>query len=127
VIQDGSIRKECESEGLDIHASHFVDPNETFRTSDGIEVLVSRSWESADTGTGENDLQKLVDHVAKFGVRVTKVEKKVDFNKGDYHLEIINAPLLKELQQPKKSKFPWWLILVVLAVIGAAVFFLTKK
>jgi hypothetical protein len=127
VVQNGNIRKECESEGLDIHASHFVDSNETFRTSDGIEVLVSRSWESSDTGTGENDLQKLIDHVAKFGVRVTKVEKKVDFNKGDYHLEIINAPLLKELQQPKKSKFPWWLIVVVLALIGAAVFFLTKK
>jgi len=127
VVQNGNIRKECESEGLDIHASHFVDSNETFRTSDGIEVLVSRSWESSDTGTGENDLQKLIDHVEKFGVRVTKVEKKVDFNKGDYHLEIINAPLLKELQQPKKSKFPWWLIVVVLALIGAAVFFLTKK
>ncbi|MFM2037932.1 MAG: hypothetical protein RL432_871 [Bacteroidota bacterium] len=127
VVQNGNIRKECESEGLDIHASHFVDSNETFRTSDGIEVLVSRSWESADTATGENDLQKLIDHVAKFGVRVTKVEKKVDFNKGDYHLEIINAPLLKELQQPNKTKFPWWVILVVLAIIGAAAFFLTKK
>jgi hypothetical protein len=58
---------------------------------------------------------------------VTKVEKKVAFNKGDYHLEIINPPLLNELQQPKKSKFPWWIILAILVMIGAAVFFLTKK
>jgi len=127
VVQNGNIRKECESEGLDIHASHFVDANETFKTSDGIEVLVSRSWESSDTATGENDLQKLIDHVAQYGVRVTKVEKKVAFNKGDYHLEIINPPLLNELQQPKKSKFPWWIILAILVMIGAVVFFLTKK
>ncbi len=127
VVQNGNIRKECESEGLDIHASHFVDANETFKTSDGIEVLVSRSWESSDTATGENDLQKLIDHVAQYGVRVTKVEKKGAFNKGEYHLEIINPVLLKELQQPKKSKFPWWIILAVLAMIGAAVFFFDQK
>jgi len=127
VVQQGNIREECEAQELDIHASHFVDANETFKTSDGIEVLVSRSWESSDTDTGENDLQKLIDHVAQYGVRVTKVEKKVAFNKGDYHLEIINPPLLNELQQPKKSKFPWWIILAILVMIGAAVFFLTKK
>ena len=127
VVQQGNIREECEAQELDIHASHFVDANETFKTSDGIEVLVSRSWESSDTATGENDLQKLIDHVAQYGVRVTKVEKKVAFNKGDYHLEIINPPLLNELQQPKKSKFPGWIILAILVMIGAAVFFLTKK
>lgn len=127
VIQPGSIREECESEGLDVQASHFVDSKETFKTSDGIEVLVSRSWESSDTATGENDLQKLIDHVVQYGVRVTKVDKKVAFNKGDYHLEIINRPLLEELQQPKKSKFPWWIVIAVAAVIGVAIFFFTKK
>jgi hypothetical protein len=127
VVQAGRIRKECESYGLDIQASHFVDSNETFKTSDGIEVLVSRSWESADTSTGENDLQKLIDHVAKYGVRVTKVEKKVAFNKGDYHLEVIDASFLKELNQSQSRKFPWWIALLVIIVLGAAVFFLIKK
>ena len=63
VIQPGSIRNECAEQGIDLNASHFIAENETFKTSDGIEVLVSKSWESSDTETGENDLQNLIDHV----------------------------------------------------------------
>jgi len=127
VVQAGSIRKECEEQGLDINASHFAEQDETFRTSDGIEVLVSRSWESADTATGENDLQNLIDHIAQYGVRVTKVEKKVAFNKGDYHLDIVNPSLLQTIQSPPKKTIPWWIYILILVLIAGVVFFLTNN
>jgi outer membrane protein OmpA-like peptidoglycan-associated protein len=127
VIQPGSIRKECEDQGLDINASHFIKEDETFKTADGIEVLVSKTWESADTETGENDLQNLIDHVAHYGIRVTKVEKKVAFNKGDYHLEIINPNLLQTIQNTPKNKFPWWIIILLLLLVAGILFFLTNS
>jgi len=104
VIQSGDIRNECAASGLDPGASHFIEANETFRTSDGIEVLVSKSWESSDTETGEHDLQNLINHVAQYGIRVTKVEKKHAFNKGGYDLKIINPTLFQQLQNPPKKR-----------------------
>jgi outer membrane protein OmpA-like peptidoglycan-associated protein len=123
VIQPGSIRQECESQGLDLNASHFTAADEVFRTSDGVEVLVSKSWESSDTETGENDLQNLIDHVVQYGIRVTKVEKKAAFNKGEYHLEIINPTLLQLIQNPPKKKIAWWiLVLIALLILIIGVF-----
>jgi hypothetical protein len=55
VVQSGNIRKECQEQGVDINASHFIAEGETFLTSDGVEVLVSKTWESKDTETGEHD------------------------------------------------------------------------
>lgn len=104
VIQPGSIRTECQDQGIDINASHFTKPEETFKTSDGVEVLVSKSWESTDTSTSENDLQNLINHVSQYGVVVTKVEKKEAFNKGEYNLEIINPILFKRLTNPEEKK-----------------------
>lgn len=136
VVQPGSIRKECENQGLNIVDSHFIKQDEIFRTSDGIEVLVSKIWETTDTETHENDLQNLIDHVAQYGIRVTKVEKKVDFNKGEYHLEIINPNLLREIQSPKvdkpaatipKKKFPWWILILLLLLIACLLFFMNKN
>lgn len=117
VIQPGSIKKECEEQGLDVNASHFTKEGETFITSDGIEVLVSKTWESSDTETGENDLQNLINHVQQYGIRVTKVEKKVAFNKGEYHLEVINPILLSSIQNNSKKKFPWWIVIIIVLVI----------
>jgi hypothetical protein len=126
VVQPGSIRKECEEQGLDLNASHFTKEDEVFRTADGIEVLVSKTWESADTDTGENDLQNLIDHIAQYGVRITKVEKKVDFNKGEYNLDIINPALLRSIHNPPKKKISWWIIILLLLLITGILFFLTK-
>jgi outer membrane protein OmpA-like peptidoglycan-associated protein len=118
VIQSGDIRNECAASGLDPGASHFIEPNETFRTSDGVEVLVSKSWESSDTETGENDLQNLINHVAQYGIRVTKVEKNQAFNKGSYDLKIINPTLFHELQNSPKQKNKW---LVGILLLGALI------
>lgn len=126
VVQPGSIRKECEEQGLDLNASHFIKEGETFRTTDGVEVLVSKTWESADTETGENDLQNLIDHVAQHGIRVTKVEKKEAFNKGEYHIEIINPTLLQTIQNPPKKKIPWWILILLLLLVAGILFFLTN-
>ena len=128
VIQPGSIKKECQELGLDINASHFTEPDEIFRSSDGLEVMVSKSWESSDTVTGENDLQNLINHVSQYGVNVTKVEKKEAFNKGGYNLEIINPALHKRLTNPEeKKKFPWWIIFLILLAMVLLVFLLNKN
>lgn len=66
--------------------------------------MVSKSWESTDTSTSENDLQNLINHVSQYGVVVTKVEKKEAFNKGEYNLEIINPILFKRLTNPEEKK-----------------------
>jgi hypothetical protein len=128
VIQPGSIRQECQAQDLDIHASHFTEPNEIFRTADGVEVLVAKTWESKDTETGESDIQNLIDHVVKYGVRVVQVEKKEDFNKGDYNLEVINPSLKEAIQKAATKKNMWWVyVLVGLVAAGAAAYFVMKK
>ena len=127
VVQPGTIRQECEAQGLDINASHFTQANEIFKTSDGIEVLVSKSWESADTETGEHDLQNLINHVEKYGIKVTKLEKKTAFNKGEYHLEILNKELLSFIQNPPKKAFPWWILIIVLVAVVALIIVLLLK
>jgi hypothetical protein len=126
VVQPGSIRQECEAQSLDVSASHFIEPNETFQTSDGVEVLVSRSWESADTLTKEHDLQNLINHVAQYGIKVVQVEKAQDFNKGDYHLEVINPELLTILQKPQSSVLKWIIIGLIAVTIGIGAYLMTK-
>jgi len=118
VVQPGSIRKECEEQGLDINASHFIAEGETFLTSDGIEVLVAKTWESKDTETGEHDLQNLINHVKQYGINVVSYESKKPFKKGDYHLEVINPRIVEALHQDKKS-FPWWILILVIVIITA--------
>ncbi|MFN5912066.1 MAG: hypothetical protein ACK45H_12075, partial [Bacteroidota bacterium] len=68
VIQPGSIRQECQEQELDINASHFTEESEIFRSADGVEILVSKTWESSDTETGQHDLQTLINHVEQYGV-----------------------------------------------------------
>ena len=127
VIQSGAIRSEYEKEGLDLNASHFISAGETFQTIDGVEILVSKAWESQDTETGEHDLQNLINHVAQYGVKVVSFEAKdQQFTKGGYFLKIIQPLLLKKLITPKSNKFPWWMIVLLAVVIGAFFYFLKK-
>lgn len=128
VIQPGSIRQECSQQELDINASHFIEKDETFRSADGIEILVAKSWESKDTETGESDIQNLIDHVAQYGVRVVQVEKKEAFNKGNYNLEVINPKLKEAIEKAAtKKKFPWWIILVILGLVAIGTYIILKK
>jgi len=133
VIQPASIISESEGTDINIHHSHFTEPQERFTTSDGVEVLVSRTWETSDTATGESDIQNLINHVKQYGVRVVQLEKKENFNKGEYHLEVINPQLYAILIDGRKeesvidgtkeeSKSRWIWLLAVLFVLLAAFF-----
>jgi hypothetical protein len=131
VIQSAAIREEYEKAGLDINASHFTDEGETFKTIDGIEVLVSKSWESKDTATNEHDLQNLIDHVAQYGIRIVSFEAKgQDFTKGGYFLKIANPILFNKISTNKKSgsKIIWLLLFLGIAIsVAAILFFLYQK
>lgn len=119
VFQPLSIKTEIEKNGYDINSTHFTKEEEMFTTSDGTKIIVSNLWESNDTETGENDLQNLINHVSNYGIRVVQVEKKENFNKGEYNLKIINKTLFDELQTVKKKwNYLWLLILVIIIIIS---------
>jgi len=87
-------------ENLTYETLFFLEEGEIFKTSDGIRVIVNKSWEKKDLETGQNDLQSLIDHVKHHGIRVVEVKKDKPFNKGKYNLEIINPTLLNYLNNP---------------------------
>lgn len=127
VVQPGSIKKEAIENGLDINASHFTENEETFITSDGIEVLVSKSWETSDTLTGENDLQNLIDHVKQYGIIVNAAEPKTEpFKTGSYQLYILNDQLLKEINNFKKTNYLFLGIALAIIISLIAVYLATK-
>jgi len=106
VVQPGSIKNEAIENGLDINASHFTETEETFMTNDEIEVLVSKSWESSDTQTGENDLQNLINHVKQYGIVVNAAEPASEpFKTGSYKLYILNKNLFNELNNFKQGNY----------------------
>jgi hypothetical protein len=127
VVQPGFIKKEAIENGLDINASHFTEKEETFRTSDGIEVLVSKSWETSDTLTGENDLQNLIDHVKQYGIIVNAAEPKTEpFKTGNYQLYILNDQLLIEINNFKKTNY-LFLGIALAVIISIIVVYLATK
>jgi hypothetical protein len=123
VFQPLSIRTEIEKNGFDINSTHFTKEEEIFTTSDGIKIIVSKLWESNDTETGENDLQNLINHVSNYGIRVVKVEKKENFNKGEYNLEIINKTLFDQLQTVRKKWSYLWLLILIIIIIISIIYF----
>jgi outer membrane protein OmpA-like peptidoglycan-associated protein len=127
VIQPGSIRQECQEQELDINASHFTEESEIFRSADGVEILVSKTWESSDTETGQHDLQTLINHVEQYGVRVVEFVKEKPFKKGGYSLEIIDPVAFGAITNPPKKKSMVWIILLLLALIGGAAAYLVMS
>jgi hypothetical protein len=127
VIQPGAIKKEAIENGLDINASHFTEKEETFITSDGIEVLVSKSWESSDTLTGENDLQNLINHVKQYGIIVNDTEPISEpFKTGSYKLYILNNELFNKINNFKKTNY-MLLGIAVAIIISLITFYLATK
>lgn len=128
VIQPGSIKKECQELGLDINASHFTEPDEIFRSSDGLEVMVSKSWESSDTVTGENDLQNLINHVKQYGIIVNDTEPTSEpLKTGSYKLYILNNELLKEVNNFKKTNYLFLGIAVAIVISLITLYLVTKS
>jgi hypothetical protein len=127
VVQPGSIKNEAIKNGFDINASHFTEKEETFITSDNIEVLVSKSWETSDTLTGENDSQNLINHVRQYGIIVNEMEPTTEpFKRGSYQLYILNNKLLKELDDFKKTNY-LFLGIALAIIISFIIFYLATK
>lgn len=119
VVQPFSIKAEIEKAGYEASSTHFMENDEIFTTSDGVKVIVSKLWESRDTQTGNNDLQTLINHIEKFGIRVVDFEKHKGFSKGKYHIEVIQPELFSKLTDGKSSKLKYWLLLLVIILIAA--------
>ena len=118
VIQPGSIREECQRQGLDVGGSHFTEPDEVLKSADGIEILVSKSWESKDTLTSEHDLENLVRHVAQYGVRVVEFDRNVPGEKGGFTLKVINPKAVEQISKGTvKKALPKWIFIVILNLI----------
>jgi len=127
VIQPGSIREESLKRKLDITKSHFTGEGQTFNTSDGVEVLVSKKWQTKDAITGENDIQNLINHVEQYGVKVASFESQKTFKKGEYSLNVINANLLDVIQRQTDKKNLWWIFLIVMILVGFLLILISKQ
>jgi hypothetical protein len=122
VIQPGFIRKECQEQNCNISDSHFTGEEEIFRSADGVEVLVSRTWETRDTETGEKDLQNLINHVQKFGVLVVDFKESKPFTAGGYSHEVINPVMMERLLKVGKKNYLWILIVIAL-ILGGLIYY----
>lgn len=122
VVQPFSIKSEIEKAGYDASSTHFMESDEIFTTSDGVKIIVSKLWESKDTQTGNNDLQTLINHIEKYGIRVVDFEKHKGFSKGKYHIEVIQPELFSKLSDNKSSKLKYWLLLLLIILIVAYLF-----
>jgi outer membrane protein OmpA-like peptidoglycan-associated protein len=113
-----------------INQTHFTEPDEMFKTSDGVTVCVSKLWESKDTVTGENNLQNLIDHVAQYGIKVVNFEGKEGFKKGGYSLKVINPILFEKIQNPPQNNKKLVIaaaVLAGLAIISLLIYQLNKN
>ena len=120
VVQPFKIKLEIEKAGYDVSSTHFTENDEIFTTSDGVKIFVSKLWESKDTETGNNDLQTLINHIEKFGIRVVDFEKHKGFSKGKYHIEVIQPELFSKLSDSKSSNSKYWLLLLLVIILIAA-------
>lgn len=91
------IQQEFAKAGLPYEGLFFLGKDETFQTSDGITVIVNRLWESNDTLTGGNDLEKLATQAIKFGIVINKYEPRSPFGKGSYSLDLLQPELAEKM------------------------------
>jgi outer membrane protein OmpA-like peptidoglycan-associated protein len=134
VVQPGSIREEIakanrlkrKETGAEEHYKmvHFTGEGETFRTGDGVEVLVANGIEDAD-------LQRLIKHVAQYGVRVVEFTPyRGGGKKGYYNLKVLDPVLFDKLQKGYPGRRKWLmpvLLIVLLICLVLAYFVLNSK
>ncbi|MBK9248652.1 MAG: hypothetical protein IPM69_11180 [Ignavibacteria bacterium] len=58
---------------------HFMKDDEILKTSDGTQICVTSSW-------GKNALDRLIKHVAQFGIIVEEVKEGESFKRGEYEI-----------------------------------------
>lgn len=91
------IKNEFQKAELPYNTLFFLEENEMFLTSDGITVIVVRTWDNKDLETGESDLKNLAKQALKFGIYVDKFEFTKAFGKGSYTIEVINNDLFDKI------------------------------
>ncbi len=127
VIQSGSIRQECINEGLDVSASHFTQPGESFTLKDGTEILVSRSWESRDTETGEHDLNNLIKHVSQYGIIVEEAGPGTVLGEHAFKIDVLRQDLLDSMRNPPKNNMLKWILLGAGALAAFLFWYMNRK
>ena len=127
VVQPFKIKSEIEKAGYDVSSTHFTENDEMFTTSDGVKIFVSKLWESKDTETGNNDLQTLINHIEKYGIRVVDFEKHKGFSKGKYHIEIVEPVLFDKITNNKSFKLRYWLLLLLIIIIVIITYLFKNK
>ncbi len=115
------LMSENRREDGNVNMTHFTEPDEILKTSDGIEICVSRLWESVDTVTKENNLQNLINHVEQYGIKVVSFEGKEHFKKGGFSIEVINPVLLEKIHHANRKSIDFKSKKVIAAVVGTAV------
>ncbi|MBS1538455.1 MAG: hypothetical protein JST20_11990 [Bacteroidetes bacterium] len=58
---------------------HFIKDDEILKTSDGKQICVTSSW-------GKNALERLIKHVAQFGIIVEEIKEGESFKRGEYEI-----------------------------------------
>ena len=127
VVQPGSVREELaeanrrkkEETGKDDHYKmvHWTGSDKVFRTGDGVEVLVATGFEG-------DSLQRVIDHVAQYGVRVVEFAPyRGGGKKGFYKLKVLDPLLHARLRKgkPTPKRSPWWIALGLLLLIALAI------
>jgi hypothetical protein len=54
---------------------------------------------------------------------VVEYSNEKPFTKGGYSLTIINPTFLDEIRNPKKKSFPYWIIILIVALASIGVYF----
>ncbi|MEY4329832.1 MAG: hypothetical protein RL609_580 [Bacteroidota bacterium] len=108
---------------------HFTEPNEIFKSADGVYVYVSNIWESEDGESGLKDIHELEKAVASWGVQLNKPipSDAICICSGEYTIHILNKPLYDKLQtlasKQRRAKIIWIAILMVTVLsIGVLLF-----
>jgi outer membrane protein OmpA-like peptidoglycan-associated protein len=125
------IKAEFSKAGLSYEGLFFLEPDEMFKTSDGVTVIVNKLWESKDTETGESDLENLTKAALKYGIVVNKFEPRTPFGKGSYSLDILQPELFEKIsgktkiiekevireKTVEKKVIPFWIWIVLSLVL----------
>jgi outer membrane protein OmpA-like peptidoglycan-associated protein len=99
------IKKDFDKAGLPYKDLFFLNKDEMFKTSDGVTVVVKKSWASKNIESGKNELEILAERATTYGIIVAGFEERKHFTKGSYRLEILNELLFEKISiSPEKTE-----------------------
>jgi len=130
------IKNDFSKANLPYDGVFFLEKDEMFKTSDGVTVIVKKSWAKKNIETGKNELEIFANRALQYGIFVDKFEFTKAFGKGSYTIEVLNTDLFKKItgevkviekevivektieKTVEKKVIPFWVwIIVALALI----------